>query len=366
MTSQSSQHVDKADKGYNKALKPRHMQMIAIGGSIGTGLFLGAGGRISMGGPALAFAYALCGLFAFFMIRALGELTIYRPSSGAFVSYAREFQGEGGAYATGWLFFLDWSVTVMADITAVALYVHYWSIFTSIPQWILAFGALAIVFVLNLLSVKVFGELEFWFALIKVAAIVIFMIIAIIFIVTGNSTAGYEPGIQLIRDNGGLFPEGFAPMVTLALGVVFAFGGTENGGAERGLFGVGLEVLVVGRRGAGADEEGLLIVLVAVVVDVDDGADDSHAVDDTCALGGGVSQQLGDLLDAGFFLVLLLAGGVVAGVLLEVALLAALVDLSRDGGAVINELLQFGLELGLHFRSDVLLLGFSHRGLNLP
>ncbi|WP_276849241.1 amino acid permease [Corynebacterium pyruviciproducens] len=234
MTSQSSQHVDKADKGYNKALKPRHMQMIAIGGSIGTGLFLGAGGRISMGGPALAFAYALCGLFAFFMIRALGELTIYRPSSGAFVSYAREFQGEGGAYATGWLFFLDWSVTVMADITAVALYVHYWSIFTSIPQWILAFGALAIVFVLNLLSVKVFGELEFWFALIKVAAIVIFMIIAIIFIVTGNSTAGYEPGIQLIRDNGGLFPEGFAPMVTLALGVVFAFGGTEMVGVAAG------------------------------------------------------------------------------------------------------------------------------------
>lgn len=83
------------------------MQMIAIGGSIGTGLFLGAGGRISMGDPALAFAYALCGVFAFFMIRALGELTIYRPSSGAFVSYAREFQGEGGAYATGWLFFLD-------------------------------------------------------------------------------------------------------------------------------------------------------------------------------------------------------------------------------------------------------------------
>ena len=90
------------------------------------------------------------------------------------------------------------------------------------------------------------------------------------------------------------------------------------------------------------------------------------ALFDAGTLSGGVGQDLGDLLDARLLLVLLLAGGVVAGVLLEVALLAALVDLGRDRGAVINELLQLGLELGLHFRSDVLLLGFSHRGLNLP
>ncbi len=117
---QVSTATDAGDAGYNKALKNRHIQMIAIGGSIGTGLFLGAGGRLAQGGPALAFAYAVCGVFAFLMVRALGELAVRRPSSGAFVSYAREFLGEKGAFITGWFFFLDWAVTVMADITAVA------------------------------------------------------------------------------------------------------------------------------------------------------------------------------------------------------------------------------------------------------
>ena len=128
-TSHSAVKQDKSDAGYAKDLKPRHIQMIAIGGSIGTGLFLGAGGRLSQGGAGLAIAYAVCGIFAFLMVRALGELAIRRPSSGAFVSYAREFLGEKGAYVTGWLFFLDWSVTVMADITAVAVYFHYWKAF---------------------------------------------------------------------------------------------------------------------------------------------------------------------------------------------------------------------------------------------
>ena len=149
--------VDKADAGYQKGLKTRHIRMIAIGGSIGTGLFLGAGGRLAKGGPALAISYAICGIFAFIMVRALGELSVHRPSSGAFVSYAREFMGEKGAYTTGWLFFLDWSTTVMADITAVALYLHYWRFFEPIPQWLLAMIALAVVFALNMFSVKYFG-----------------------------------------------------------------------------------------------------------------------------------------------------------------------------------------------------------------
>src|SRR6185369_17862258 len=89
------------DEGYHKGLKPRQVNMIAIGGAIGTGLFLGAGGRLHNAGPALAIAYLVCGVFAFFVVRALGELVLYRPSSGAFVSYAREFMGEKGAFAAG-------------------------------------------------------------------------------------------------------------------------------------------------------------------------------------------------------------------------------------------------------------------------
>ena len=226
--------ADKGDAGYDKALKNRHLQMIAIGGSIGTGLFLGAGGRLAQGGSGLAIAYAICGVFAFLMVRALGELAIRRPSSGAFVSYAREFLGERGAYVTGWFFFLDWAVTVMADITAVALYLHYWSLFRPVPQWVLALVALAIVFVLNMLSVRMFGEAEFWFALIKVAAIVAFMLIAIWAIIVGAPVADTTAGFHNITDGGGFFPLGIAPVFALTLGVIFAFGGTEMVGVAAG------------------------------------------------------------------------------------------------------------------------------------
>ncbi|WP_314711268.1 amino acid permease [Propionibacterium acidifaciens] len=226
--------ADKGDAGYDKALKNRHLQMIAIGGSIGTGLFLGAGGRLAQGGSGLAIAYAICGVFAFLMVRALGELAIRRPSSGAFVSYAREFLGERGAYVTGWFFFLDWAVTVMADITAVALYLHYWSLFRPVPQWALALVALAIVFVLNMLSVRMFGEAEFWFALIKVAAIVAFMLIAIWAIIVGAPVADTTAGFHNITDGGGFFPLGIAPVFALTLGVIFAFGGTEMVGVAAG------------------------------------------------------------------------------------------------------------------------------------
>lgn len=227
-------HTDKADAGYDKGLKTRHVQMIAIGGSIGTGLFLGAGGRLANGGPALAFSYAICGFFAFIMVRALGELSIRRPSSGAFVSYAREFMGEKGAYVTGWLFFLDWATTVMADITAVALYLHFWTFFAPVPQWVLAMGALALVFALNMFSVKYFGEAEFWFAAIKVTAIIVFMLVAIWAIVTGQAVGNSHAGINNITEHGGLFPLGWAPMLTLSLGVIFAFGGTEMVGVAAG------------------------------------------------------------------------------------------------------------------------------------
>lgn len=234
MPNTASPSVDIGDTGYDKALKGRHLQMIAIGGSIGTGLFLGAGGRLSQGGPGLAIAYAVCGLFAFLMIRALGELAMRRPSSGAFVSYAREFLGKKGAYFTGWFFFMQWAVIAMADITAVALYLNYWSAFHSIPQWVLALLALILVFTMNMVNVKMFGEAEFWFAIIKIAAIVAFMAIAIWAVVTGAEVGENTAGIHNISDNGGFFPEGLPIVFTLTLGVVFAFAGTEMIGVAAG------------------------------------------------------------------------------------------------------------------------------------
>ncbi|WP_410580309.1 amino acid permease [Amycolatopsis sp. lyj-108] len=226
--------ADAGDAGYDKALKPRHVNMIAIGGAIGTGLFLGAGGRLAQAGPALAIVYAVCGLFAFFVVRSLGELILYRPSSGAFVSYAREFMGEKGAFVAGWMHFLNWSTTGIADITAIALYAHFWSFFTPIPQWVLALIALAVVLALNMVSVKLFGEMEFWFAIIKVAALVTFMGIGIFLLVTQQPIDGTTPGFSLISDHGGIFPAGLLPMVLIVQGVVFAYASVELVGVAAG------------------------------------------------------------------------------------------------------------------------------------
>ncbi|MGW7539455.1 amino acid permease [Amycolatopsis sp. NPDC054798] len=226
--------ADAGDAGYRKALKSRHINMIAIGGAIGTGLFLGAGGRLAQAGPALAIVYAVCGLFAFFVVRSLGELILHRPSSGAFVSYAREFMGEKGAYVAGWMHFLNWSTTGIADITAIALYAHFWSFFTPIPQWVLALIALAVVLSLNLVSVKLFGEMEFWFSIVKVAALVLFLLVGIFLLVTQHPIDGHAPGPQLIADHGGVFPAGIVPMILIVQGVVFAYASCELVGVAAG------------------------------------------------------------------------------------------------------------------------------------
>ncbi|MET8948090.1 amino acid permease [Streptomyces sp. NPDC004542] len=226
--------ADAGDAGYSKDLKHRHVNMIAIGGAIGTGLFLGAGGRLHNAGPALALAYLVCGVFAFFVVRALGELVLYRPSSGSFVSYAREFLGEKGAYVAGWMYFLNWSTTGIADITAIALYTHYWSLFTPVPQWVLALVALAVVLAVNLISVKIFGEMEFWFAIVKVVTLVAFMLVGIFLLATRHPVDGHAPGPGVITDNGGALPHGLMPVVLVMQGVIFAYAALELVGVAAG------------------------------------------------------------------------------------------------------------------------------------
>ncbi|OUD80709.1 D-serine/D-alanine/glycine transporter [Clavibacter michiganensis subsp. michiganensis] len=212
--------------------------MIAIGGAIGTGLFLGAGGRLASAGPALAIVFLICGVFAFFILRALGELVLHRPSSGSFISYAREFYGEKFAYAAGWMYFLNWATTAIVDVTAVALYMHYWSAFTAAPQWLLALIALAIVLALNLVAVKVFGEMEFWFALVKVAALVVFLIVGIVWLAWSFPVtvggAEVQTGWTVLQQNGGVFPQGLVPVVLVVQGVVFAYAAIELVGTASG------------------------------------------------------------------------------------------------------------------------------------
>ncbi|MFD0364564.1 amino acid permease [Nocardia sp. GCM10030253] len=222
------------DAGYHKSLRPRQLQMIAIGGAIGTGLFLGAGGRLAHAGPGLFLVYAICGVFVFFILRALGELVLHRPSSGSFVSYAREFYGEKLAFAVGWMYFFHWCMTGIVDITAIATYVHFWGAFEAIPQWLIALIALAIVVAINMVSVKWFGELEFWAAMIKVVALVAFLIVGVVFLGGRFKIDGQATGPSVISDNGGLFPSGILPLVLVTTGVVFAYAAVELVGTAAG------------------------------------------------------------------------------------------------------------------------------------
>ncbi|HVV22691.1 MAG TPA: amino acid permease [Pseudonocardiaceae bacterium] len=220
------------DAGYQHGLRPRHVQMIAMGGAIGTGLFLGAGSRLHSAGPSLAIVYAVSGVFAFFVVRAMGELVMHRPTSGSFVSYSREFLGEKAAFFAGWMYFLNWAMSGIGDVTAAAIYVRYFA--PHVPQWIPALIALVVVLSVNLVSVKLFGELEFWFAGVKVIALVLFMIVGIVVLVTRHDVAGQSTGPQLVVDHGGFFPHGFVAALLILQGVVFAYAAIEMVGVTAG------------------------------------------------------------------------------------------------------------------------------------
>ena len=222
------------DQGYHHDLKPRQMQMIAIGGAIGTGLFMGAGGRLASAGPGLFLIYAICGGFVFLILRALGELVLHRPTSGSFVSYAREFYGEKAAFVAGWMYFLNWAMAAIVDSTAIASYFHYWTACQAIPQWTLALIALLLVVSVNLISVKAFGEFEFWAALIKVLALTTFLVVGIVFLAGRFKIEGRNTGPSLWADHGGFLPTGLLPLVLVTSGVIFAYAAVELVGTAAG------------------------------------------------------------------------------------------------------------------------------------
>jgi L-asparagine permease len=226
--------LTREDAGYHKELRPRQLQMIAIGGAIGTGLFLGAGGRLASAGPGLFLVYGVCGGFVFLILRALGELVLHRPSSGSFVSYAREFFGEKAAFVAGWMYFLNWAMAGIVDCTAIAKYCHYWTAFRVIPQWTLALVALVAVVSMNLISVKLFGELEFWAALIKVIALTAFLAVGTVFLAGRYRVDGQDTGLSLWREHGGFMPAGLLPLVLVTSGVVFSYAAVELVGTAAG------------------------------------------------------------------------------------------------------------------------------------
>jgi AAT family amino acid transporter/D-serine/D-alanine/glycine transporter len=220
------------EQDLHRGLKNRHIQMIALGGAIGVGLFLGAGRAISIAGPGLILSYAIGGAIVFFIMRALGELLMYRPVAGSFASYAEEFVGPFAGFATGWSYWFMWVTIGMAEITAVGMYVHYW--FPDLPQWIPALTTLVVLYLANRITVALFGELEFWFALVKVVMLVAMIGIGIAVLTFGITPLAKTASVSNLWSHQGFMPFGVLGIALTLQMVMFAFQGVELIGVTAG------------------------------------------------------------------------------------------------------------------------------------
>ncbi|EJL26212.1 amino acid permease [Brevibacillus sp. BC25] len=220
------------DQKLERGLKNRHVQLIAIGGAIGTGLFLGAGKSIHLAGPSILFAYLITGIICFLIMRSLGELLLSNLDYHSFVDFVKDYLGNMAAFVTGWTYWFCWISIAMADLTAVGLYTQYW--FPEIPQWMPGLIALVILLIMNLATVKLFGEMEFWFALVKVIAILALIFVGIFMIIKGFSTNAGASSFTNLWSHGGLFPNGFNGFLLSFQMVVFAFVGIELVGLTAG------------------------------------------------------------------------------------------------------------------------------------
>ncbi|MBZ6489828.1 MULTISPECIES: amino acid permease [Bacillus] len=215
-----------------RGLKNRHIQLIAIGGAIGTGLFLGSGKSIHFAGPSILFAYMITGIICFLIMRSLGELLLSNLNYHSFVDFVQDYLGDMAAFITGWTYWFCWISIAMADLTAVGLYTQYW--LPGVPQWVPGLIALIILLIMNLATVKLFGELEFWFALIKVIAILALIVIGLVMIFKGFSTSSGVSSFTNLWSHGGLFPNGMHGFILSFQMVVFAFVGIELVGLTAG------------------------------------------------------------------------------------------------------------------------------------
>lgn len=213
-------------------LKSRHIQLIALGGTIGVGLFLGSAGAIHKAGPGLLLSYAIGGVAIFFIMRALGELLTYRPVAGSFASYAEEFVGPFAGFVTGWSYWFMWVVTAMAELTAIGIYVHFW--LPDVPQWLPGLVALGVLYGTNTLAVRVYGELEFWFALLKIITIVGLIASGLAVIVFKVGSLGPTAGFSNLWTHGGFMPFGLLGVLLTLQIVMFAYQGVELIGVTAG------------------------------------------------------------------------------------------------------------------------------------
>ncbi|WP_315707724.1 amino acid permease [Brenneria uluponensis] len=215
-----------------RELKARHLTMIAIGGSIGTGLFVASGATVSQAGPGGALlSYALIGLMVYFLMTSLGELAAFMPVAGSFSTYGAQYVEEGFGFALGWNYWYNWAVTIAVELVAAQLVMGYW--FPDFPGWVWSALFLSVMFLLNAISVKGFGEAEYWFSLIKVVTVVVFIGVGILMIV-GILRGGEHAGWHNWQIGDAPFVGGFSAMIGVAMIAGFSFQGTELIGVAAG------------------------------------------------------------------------------------------------------------------------------------
>ncbi|UTH08510.1 amino acid permease [Macrococcoides canis] len=215
-----------------RALSNRHIQLIAIGGAIGTGLFLGAGKSINFAGPSILLTYLVIGLFLFLFMRGLGELLLSNTNYHSFTDIARDYLVDFMGYITGWTYWFCWVVTGMAEVTAVAKYVQFW--WPDFPTWATSLICIVVLMGLNLLTAKLFGELEFWFAIIKVITIIALILVGIILIVIGFETKFGHASLTNLWSHNGIFPNGMNGFLLSFQMAIFSFVGIELIGVTAG------------------------------------------------------------------------------------------------------------------------------------
>ena len=218
--------------GMQRGLKNRHIQMIALGGAIGTGLFYGSAQTIQLVGPAITLSYVIGGIVIFMIMRMLGEMAVEEPVSGSFSYYAYKYWGEFPGFLSGWNYWFNYIIVSMAELTAIGIYINYW--WPDVPHWVSALVFLVVITLLNLIEVKMYGELEFWFAIVKVVAIIGMIVLGLAMIFTGIGTGGTPIGFENLWIHGGFMPNGVWGLLLSLVIVMFSFGGIELIGITAG------------------------------------------------------------------------------------------------------------------------------------
>lgn len=215
-----------------RELKERHINLMALGSTIGVGLFLGSATAIHLAGPAVLLCYIVGGAAIFMIMRALGEMAVHNPVAGSFSRYAGDYIGDLAGYLTGWTYWLLWLATCLAEITAIGVYMQFW--FPGSPQWVWALGAALLMTGANLFVVKAFGEFEFWFALVKIVTVVLMVLMSLGMIIFGIGNHGAPVGLSNLWSQGGFMPHGWTGILFAMQMVMYAYLGIEMLGLTAG------------------------------------------------------------------------------------------------------------------------------------